>query len=68
MIDPDKKYDTLLSVCDYEDKDELLVMNLAKIILDKDREPIDYILTLSKQGKIARLLSKYALPVEVMAC
>ena len=43
-------------------------MNLAKIILDKDREPIDYILTLSKQGKIARLLSKYSLPVDVMAC
>lgn len=68
LIDPDKKYDTLMGSCDYENKDELLVMNLAKIILDKDREPIDYILTLSKEGKIARLLSKYNLPIDIMAC
>ena len=43
-------------------------MNVAKIILDKNREPIDYILTLSKQGRIARILAKYYLPIDIIAC
>ena len=43
-------------------------MNVAKIILDKNREPIDYILTLSKQGRISRLLAKYYLPIDIIAC
>ena len=68
VIDPEKKFDTLFSICDYTNKDELLVMNLAKIILDKNREPIDYILSLSKDGRIARLLAKYCLPIEILAC
>mmetsp|Transcript_18020 Transcript_18020/g.15947 ORF Transcript_18020/g.15947 Transcript_18020/m.15947 type:complete len:123 (-) Transcript_18020:289-657(-) len=68
LVDPDRKFESLFSICDFTDKDELLVMSLVKIVLDKDREPIDYILTLSKQGKIASLLSKYSLPIEVVAC
>lgn len=68
MIDPVKKFKTLYSICDFSEKDEILVMNVAKIILDKNREPIDYILTLSKQGRIARLLAKYYLPVDILAC
>lgn len=68
IIDPVKKFDSLYSICDFSDKDELLVMSVAKIILDQNREPIDYILTLSKQGKIARLLAKYCLPVDIIAC
>jgi len=68
VIDPVKKFDTLYSICDYTDRDELLVMNLAKIILDKDREQIDYILTLSKDAKIPKLLAKYRLPIETLAC
>jgi len=67
IVDPDKKFDSLFSVCDFTDRNELLVMNLVKIVLDKDREPIDYIMTLSKQGKIASLLAKYALPIDVIA-
>lgn len=68
MIDPAKKFKTLYSICDFAEKDEILVMNVAKIILDKNREPIDYILTLSKQGRIARLLAKYYLPIDILAC
>lgn len=68
LIDPYKKFQTLKSVCDFTSKEEILVMNVAKIILDKDREPIDYIMTLSKQGKIARLLAKYCLPIDILAC
>ena len=44
------------------------MMSVAKIILSKNREPIDYILTLSKEGKITRLLAKYYLPVDILAC
>lgn len=43
-------------------------MSVAKIILTKNREPIDYILTVSKTGKFARLLAKYYLPINVIAC
>jgi len=43
-------------------------MSVAKIVLDTKREQIDYILTVSKQGKIARLLAKYYLPIEILAC
>lgn len=68
IIDPQKKFDTLYSVCDYSNVDELLAMSAAKIVLDTNREPIDYIITLSKQGKIARLLAKYNLPIDVQAC
>ena len=68
IIDPYKKFKTLHSICDFTDKDEVLVMNAVKIVLNKNREPIDYILTLSKQGRIARILAKYYLPIDILAC
>lgn len=68
IIDPYKKFKTLFSMCDFYDKDELLIMSVAKIILTREREPIDYILTLSKQGKMAKMLAKYYLPIDILAC
>ena len=68
LIDPEKKFKTLFSTCDFTLKEEILVMNVAKIILDKNREPIDYIMTLSKKGKMAKLLAKYCLPIDILAC
>lgn len=67
-IDSDKKYKSLYEMCDFTDKDEILAMSVAKIVLSKNREPIDYILTISKDGKFARLLAKYYLPIKVVAC
>lgn len=43
-------------------------MSVVKIVLDKKREPIDYIITMSKDGKFARLLAKYYLPIDILAC
>ena len=83
VIDPKKKFKTLYEILSFNgstlsksgpglqmssDKDEFLVMQAAKIVLQKNREPIDYIMTLSKEGKIARLLAKYYLPLDVLAC
>lgn len=68
VIDPWKKFKTLYSIWDFTDRDEILVMSVAKIILSKDREPIDYILTMSKKGKMSRLLAKYYLPIDIIAC
>ena len=68
LIDPHKKFRSLYELCDFGDRDEILVMSVAKIILAQDREPIDYIMTLSKDGKFARLLAKYMLPIKTIAC
>lgn len=68
IVDPYKKFKSLYSICDFTSKEEILVMSVAKIILDKNREPIDYIMTLSKRGTIAKLLAKYYLPIDIIAC
>lgn len=51
-----------------EDKDEILAMLIAEMVVNRDPEdPIDLVLCLSHEGKMAKLLSKYMLPIPLVA-
>ena len=66
-IDGVSRFKKIKSKSNLEDKNEILASLIGDLVIDQRAEPIDLILCLSELGKMPRILSKYKLPIPLLA-